>query len=76
MKTPFGEFDVPGKVDFVKGNNGIWSFTSEPLASDFYSYNLIIDGVRTIDPDNVYVIRDVASVFSVFLVEGGKRRFV
>lgn len=72
MKTPFGEFDVPGKVDFVKGNNGIWSFTSEPLASDFYSYNLIIDGVRTIDPDNVYVIRDVASVFSVFLVEGGK----
>lgn len=72
MKTPFGEFDVPGKVDFVKGNNGIWSFTSEPLASDFYSYNLIIDGVRTIDPNNVYVIRDVASVFSVFLVEGGK----
>lgn len=72
MKTPFGDFDVPGKVNFVKGEKGIWSFTSTPLASDLYSYNLIIDGVKTTDPNNVYLIRDVASVFNIFLVEGGK----
>ncbi len=72
MKTPFGNFNVPGKMDFVKGDEGIWSFTSDSIASDIYTYNLIIDGVRTTDPNNVYMVRDVASVFSVFLVEGGK----
>ena len=72
MKTPFGNFNVPGKMDFVKGDEGIWSFTSDSIASDIYTYNLIIDGVRTTDPNNGYMVRDVASVFSVFLVEGGK----
>jgi enterochelin esterase family protein len=72
MKTPYGDFDAPGTVKFTKGDNGIWSFTSATLESDLYSYNIIIDGVKTTDPSNVYLIRDVSSVFNIFIIGGGK----
>ncbi|MCF8360104.1 MAG: esterase [Prolixibacteraceae bacterium] len=72
MNTQWGEFDVPGKAHLQKGDNGVWSFTSEPLESDLYSYSFIVDGLYTTDPNNVYKIRDVASVFDVFIVGGGK----
>lgn len=51
---------------------GLWTLTTQPLASDLYSYNILIDGFKTTDPSNVYLIRDVANVFNVFLVPGGK----
>ena len=72
MKTPFGDYDGPGKALLTKDENGLWSFTSEPLQSDLYSYSFIVDGLNTCDPNNVYKIRDVASVFDVFIVGGGK----
>ncbi len=72
MKTQWGEFDGPGKANLVKDSKGIWSFTSAPLASDLFSYSFIVDGLNTTDPNNVYKIRDVASVFDVFIVGGGK----
>jgi len=31
-----------------------------------------VDGLKTTDPNNVYLIRDVATVFNVFIVGGGK----
>lgn len=72
MKTQWGEFDGPGKANLIKGDKGVWSFTSAPLASDLFSYSFIVDGLSTTDPNNVYKIRDVASVFDVFIVSGGK----
>jgi len=40
-----------GKVfDMVKGENGIWTFTTEPLVPGFHYYFLIIDGVTVSDP--------------------------
>lgn len=72
METPFGVFDGPGKALLTKDENGLWTFTSEPLQSDLYSYSFIVDGLNTVDPNNVYKIRDVASVFDVFIVGGGK----
>jgi len=72
MKTQFGLIDVPGTAKLKKDDKGVWSFTSQPLASDLYSYNVIVDGLRTTDPSNVYSIRDVSSVFNVFIVGGGK----
>ena len=59
--------------DMVRNGEGVWEYTvPEPLASELYSYNLIVDGVKVTDPSNVYMIRDVASVFSVFIVDGGQ----
>jgi enterochelin esterase-like enzyme len=72
MKTQWGVMDVPGKANLTKDDKGIWNFTSQPLESDLYSYTIIVDGFKTTDPNNVYIIRDVASVFNVFIVGGGK----
>lgn len=72
MKTQWGVMDVPGKANLKKDEKGIWTFTSQPLQSDLYSYTIIVDGFKTTDPGNVYIIRDVASVFNVFIVGDGK----
>ena len=72
MDTQMGEIDVPGKVSLSKDEKGIWSYTTpEPLASELYSYSLVIDGVSVTDPNNSYMIRDVASVTSIFIIGGG-----
>jgi len=72
MKTQWGVMDVPGTANLNKDEKGIWTFTTQPLGSDLYSYTVIVDGFKTTDPNNVYIIRDVASVFNVFMVGGGK----
>ena len=72
MKTQWGEFEVPGNANLAKGADGVWSYTTQPLESDLYTYNVIIDGFKSTDPSNVYMIRDVASVFSIFIVNGDK----
>ena len=73
METPMGEFDAPGVVELTKNANGVWEFTTTaPLAPELYSYSLIVNGVTVTDPGNVYMIRDVASVTSVFII-GGER---
>ena len=71
METKWGVFDVPGKANLIKDDKGVWTFTTQPLGSDLYSYTVIVDGFKTTDPNNVYLIRDVASVFNVFIVGGG-----
>lgn len=35
-----------------KDSQGNWSFTTEPLAPDFYAYYFIVDGVNITDPNN------------------------
>ncbi|OMP32840.1 MULTISPECIES: esterase [Mangrovimonas] len=55
-----------------KDAEGLWTLTTATLSPDLYSYNIVVDGVMTTDPSNVYMIRDVSSVFSVFIVGGGK----
>lgn len=63
---------TPGSEAMTKDEKGIWSYTTKPLESDLYSYSFLVDGLKTTDPNNVYLIRDVASVFNVFIVGGGK----
>jgi enterochelin esterase family protein len=63
---------TPGSEAMTKDDKGIWAYTTKPLESDLYSYSFLVDGLKTTDPNNVYLIRDVASVFNVFIVGGGK----
>lgn len=71
MDTPYGKFDVPGIADLVMNKDSIWEFTtSAPLASELYSYNFIVNGVRVLDPSNVYMNRDVNSVTNIFIIGG------
>lgn len=70
MKTPYGDFDAPGAADLVKNDKGLWEFKSQPLNSELYSYNFIVNGVRVLDPSNVYMNRDVNSVTNIFIIGG------
>jgi enterochelin esterase-like enzyme len=67
--------DLLGKNDPVamtKQDDGLWSYTTSPLKSELYSYSFIVDGLKVRDANNVYQIRDVASVVNVVIVPGGK----
>lgn len=71
-KTPSGASDGPGVAALVKNAKGVWEYTTPaPLEPELYSYSFLVDGVKVTDPANVYMIRDVASVTSVFIIGGG-----
>lgn len=61
-----------GAVDLKKGSDGVWIFTSDKLPSELYSYQFLVDGLRMNDPNNPFLIRDVAAVVSIFIVGNGK----
>lgn len=61
-----------GLIDMTKGADGIWTYTTQPLPSELYSYEFLVDGIPTIDPNNVYVYRDFATISNVFLVGNGQ----
>jgi enterochelin esterase family protein len=59
----------------AKGEDGVWSVTVGPLAPDFYSYTLIVDGVRTLDPRNALIKQGVSSVDNMAFVTGPEAAF-
>ena len=63
---------TPGSVVMNRDEKGVWSHQTAVLPSELYSYSFIVDGVRCNDPSNVYQVRDVATVTSVFIVGGGR----
>jgi len=58
----------PGKM--VKGEDGVWSFKTDPLPSDVYSYIFTVDGVRFPDPVNGWIKPGNPPVQSMFSVPG------
>ena len=36
--------------DMVKGDNGVWSYTSDPQAPGYHNYWMIVDGAVVLDP--------------------------
>ncbi|RXG31907.1 esterase [Leeuwenhoekiella marinoflava] len=70
VETPMGKVDGPGKVNLIKNEDGIWSFTTKALNPELYTYAFIVDGFKTTDPANPFLIRDVVSVTNIFIVPG------
>lgn len=62
---------TPEALSLTKGEDGTWSITTPRLRPDLYIYSFDIDGVRSLDPSNPYVARDIASLFSEVIVPGG-----
>lgn len=58
-------------LDMVRDSAGVWSVTTPPLAPDLYTYTFEVDGVRTLDPSNIYTARDIASLSNIVIVPGG-----
>jgi enterochelin esterase-like enzyme len=63
---------TPGSEKMTKDEKGLWTYTTTALPSDLYSYSFSVDGIQCTDPNNVFMIRDVASVTNIFIVGGGK----
>lgn len=73
IETPQGVWAVHPAADLKEGENGLWEYTTpEPVAADYYTYTLTIDGVKTIDPANVFINRDVATITNQLIVSREK----
>ena len=58
----YGKYDAPGVAELKEGKNGVWSYTTDKLAPELYSYTFNIDGLTGVkDPANIYVNRDIVS---------------
>lgn len=68
-------FDAPGVGELKEGKGGVWEYTTPfVVAPDMYNYTFRVDGVSQIDPHNMWVNRDVASLTSVLLVPAAGER--
>ena len=73
IETERGIWEGPGIADLKEGKDGVWEYTTpEPLAPELYMYSFIVDGLKIMDPSNVYMIRDVATVTNIFIIGGGR----
>ena len=65
----------PGATLFVKGENGIWEYTTAaPVPPGAFRYVFMIDGVRTLDPVNTRTAESNTAMWSMFYVPGHRRR--
>jgi enterochelin esterase family protein len=62
-------YDAPGVRELKETKGGVWEYTTEFVVDpDLYNYTFRVDGNSVIDPHNMWVNRDVASLTSVLLV--------
>lgn len=52
-------------------NDSVWSLTTTALKPDLYRYHYEVDGLKMLDNDNVYLMRDVSTVRNYIIVPGG-----
>ena len=68
------QLDYGKAVTMQRDTAGVWTYTTDALVPDLYLYNYVVDGVKTLDPENVYIMRDVATVKNMFFVDGEQSR--
>lgn len=68
----FGSMEMPGQADLVE-KDGVWEYTTPtPVAPEMYTYSFIVDGQTMVDPNNVYMNRDVSTVSNLLYVDGNE----
>lgn len=72
VNTPDGPQPAPGRVEMNEEQFGIWTYTTQPLEPELYSYFLRIDGQPALDLSNVYVNRDVSTLANIFIITHAK----
>jgi enterochelin esterase family protein len=70
--TVSGEWQTGGGAGeiLVKNDSGMFTITVGPMKPELYGYTFSVDGVGTIDPNNVQVRRDGARYQSFFIIPG------
>lgn len=69
IKTMVGTFGKDRQVE-MQNEDGQWSYTTDVLPSELYTYNFVVDGMRILDPENINIIRDVDQYSNYFIVDG------
>ena len=67
--------DIPGMGAggaLTKAENGVWTFTTEPVPTGAYRYTFVVDGVSIVDPRNPAVSESLNSVSSLVNVPGSE----
>lgn len=67
-------FGLGGQLNLVKDDKGTWTVTVDNLAPEFYYYYFLVDGVKTLDPWNIYVVHNYKEHLNTFIVEGEASR--
>lgn len=69
------QIDLGKQYDLTKGENGVWTCTTEPQSEGFHYYFLIVDGVKTPDPasEPFYGCSSMASGIEIPYPEGDNR---
>ena len=63
--------DFVDNATMERNAEGVWEYTSAPLASELYCYWFNVDGIDHVnDPANSYVMRDVGSQMNYFIIPG------
>ena len=60
-QTSLGMMEAPGQIPMVKGEDGVWTYTTSTPSPELHTYCFYVDGVRMLDPSFVYMIRDIAN---------------
>ena len=60
------------QLPMQKDEQGVWSFTSEPMNPDIYTYSLVVDGTSLNDPANRQVQTSFGSFQSMLVSPGPK----
>lgn len=69
----YGTVESPGVAQLVEDENGVWSFTSDKLSPELYSYTFNVDALSNVkDPANIYVNRDITTFSNIFIVSEAK----
>lgn len=70
IKTKKLTLSKSGKVEMTKQGD-IWTYTTDTLPSEFYTYYFEVDDKRFIDQKNPNVVRDIADSLNYFIIKGG-----
>ncbi len=74
--TVGGDFlSNPQPLSLKKNEQGVWSVLIGPLKPDYYSYTLMVDGVRTMDPKNPVIKQGISSLENMMAVPGPETAF-
>lgn len=67
-----GMFSKDGKAKMTNSGNGVWTYTSQPLDSELYWYDFVVDedSVRY-DKRNRDTTRDIGTTYNYFIIKGG-----
>ncbi len=59
-----------GGLEMIKDDSGVWSVTTDTIEADMQYYWFVVDGVKTIDPENPFTVRDEDMLFNILLMPG------